>query len=216
MEKLSEPAAVDCLLALMLLTKASSSQIFSTFLKCRTESLKSVVTKCRSESAVVGVSSVATCVQSTLMTINYTAQHLATTLTSLSQSTEPTLTKISPSILGPTARYLNNPIKQFSPKVSNSIIQDVSGVNVENLVKDWLGSALKITQGEMKSLLKFVDSVDGLKKVKDAIESVLCHDKTVANGQIAVWDLMFKELITERMMEIVSGKNTRFLQFFTI
>lgn len=87
---------------------------------------------------------------------------------------------------------------------------------MENLVKDWLGSALKITQGEMKSLLKFVDSVDGLKKVKDAIESVLCHDKTVANGQIAVWDLMFKELITERMMEIVSGKNTRFLQFFTI
>ena len=87
---------------------------------------------------------------------------------------------------------------------------------MENLVKDWLGSALKITQGEMKSLLKFVDSVDGLKKVKDAIESVLCHDKTVANGQIAVWDLMFKELITERMMEIVSGKNIQDFHNFSL
>jgi len=205
-EKLSEPAAVDCLLALMLLTKSSASQIFSTFLKCRTESLKSVLTKCRSESAVVGVSSVATCVQSTLMTIQYAAQHLTVTLTSISQSTDPTLAKISSSILGPTARYLTNPVKQFSPKISKSTIQEVSAVNVTHLVQEWLVSALKITQGEIKSLLKFVDSVDGLKKVKDGTDSVLCDDKSEANGQIAVWDLLFKELVADRMMEIVSGQ----------
>ena len=72
------------------------------------------------------------------------------------------------------------------------------------LLKNWLDSSLKMTGVELKAMFKFVDSVEGLKKVREAVIEVVGEESIGWLKKVSLWEVIFQKLIDERMMEIVS------------
>ena len=205
-EQLDQRTAVDCMIALMLLCNHSVHQTFTILLHCRSDSLRQVLTKSRSVSAVSGVTTVSRCVQSTVDTLQYCSDQLGPGLQNITCSDTPTVNKIPSSILGPTARYLPGPVLQFRPKLSSTkdIHSEIQNINIAKLLKNWLDSSLKMTGVELKAMFKFVDSVEGLKKVREAVIEVVGEESIGWLKEVSLWEVIFRKLIDERMMEIVS------------
>jgi len=203
-EQLTVERAVDCLAALMLLCSYSVDQALHTLLQCRSDSLRAVVTSCRSESAVMGVAGVSRCVQSTITSLLGAVSDLGPALASLTSPDKATVTRIPGSVLGPTARYLPMPVTSFSPSVAESVAQDLEDADADMLVQGWMLTGVDIARDELIEMLKYVDSVEGLKRVHETVIEIVGDEKVEQLDSQTIWEVMFKEITDARIMEIVT------------
>ena len=203
-EQLSVTRAVDCMAALMLLCQYSVSQALHTLLQCRTDSLRAVVASCRSESAVVGVSGVSRCVQSTISSLLGAVERLGPALEAITRSDSATVARIPGSVLGPTARHLPVPVTSYRPHVAGAVAQDLEDADADMLVQGWMLTCVDLTKAELKAMLKFVESVDGLKRVRETVSEIAGDQKVEQLDNQTIWEIIFKEIIEERIMEIVT------------
>ena len=203
-EQLTVERAVDCLAALMMLCGYSVDQALATLLQCRSESLRGLVTRCRSESAVMGVAGVARCVQSTITSLLGAVRDLGPALATITSPDTATVTRIPGSVLGPTARHLPGPVTSFTPSVAETVAQDLEDADADMLVHGWMLTGVDIARDELKEMLKFVDSVDGLKRVHETVIEIVGEEKVEQLDNQTIWEVMFKEITDARIMEIVT------------
>jgi len=55
-------------------------------------------------------------------------------------------------------------------------------------------------------MLEFVCSVESLKRVQEAVLGVVGEERLAWAGDVSVWELIFKDMISQRMIEIVTSK----------
>ena len=205
-EQLTAEPAVDCQVALLLLCGITPHQTFATLLECRTASLRATVSAARNTSAVAGVAAVAHCVRAGLDTAACSVARVCAALSAVAGRDTATVARIPASVLGATARYLPGPVLQFRPRISPDTLAQAGQVAAAGLVADWVEAALAITRVELRSLLQIVESVEGLKRVREAVLEVVGEEPLAWLGGVSLWEAMFSEVITDRMMEIVTGQ----------
>ena len=201
-EQLGVETAVDCMAALMLLSNQGLKQILTTLLQSRSQCLSAVVRRCRSESAVVGVTGVSVTLLASLNIFTTVITSLTSILRNMSlDNYQPTVTKISSAILGPTAKYLPKPILQFKPHVADEVLGE--SVDSDSMFRDWIQSSLTLTRSELSSVFHYVDSVESLVRVEQAVNEDIGQEKMELLEQRSLWQVFFMEMVSERMMEIV-------------
>ena len=200
--------ALDSLVAVMLLSNSSQTDGLQKTLEVRLTGVRSLVSSCRTESAVTGLSSLASYIQATVLSLEtcLVTGGLASQLSSLAASQLTTLSVIPAYSLGPTAKYLPQPIQQFKPKISEAQLARIE----ENVLKEsmvtWLDNVVEVAGGEIRSMLQFVSGVESLKKVEEAVLEILGEGRLAWAGGVSVWDLIFRRLISARMLEIVTNQ----------
>ena len=152
----------------------------------------------------MGVAGVARCVQSTISSVLGAVRDLGPALASITNPETATVTRIPGSVLGPTARHLPGPVTSFIPSVAESVVQDIDDADAEMLVQGWMLTGVDIARDELKEMLKFVDSVDGLKRVHEAVIEIVGEEKVEQLDNQTIWEVMFKELTDASIMEIVT------------
>ena len=200
--------ALDSLLAVMLLTSSSQTDGLRRTLELRLAGLKSLVSSCRTESAVTGLSSLARGVQATVVSLEtcLVSGGLASKLNCVASAQQPTISVIPAHILGPTAKYLPQPIQQFKPKISDRQLASIEENVLSESMRSWLDRVVEESRGEIRAMLQFVSSVESLKRVEEAVLEVLGQERLAWAGGVSVWDLIFRSLISDRMQEIVTSQ----------
>merc|ERR1712155_454351 len=152
------------------------------------------------------MAAVAHCVRASLDTAACSVARVCTALSAVAGRDTATVARIPASVLGATARYLPGPVLQFRPRISPDTLAQAGQVAAAGLVADWVEAALAITRVELRSLLQIVESVEGLKRVREAVLEVVGEEPLAWLGGVSLWEAMFRQVITDRMMEIVTGQ----------
>ena len=200
--------AADCMTAMMMVSNKSQTECLTRTLQLRLAGLRGLVTSCRTESAVRGVSSLAQYVQSSIQSLEscLVSGGLNSRLQSLATSNLNTLSVIPPYILGPTAKYLPQPIQEFKPKISERQLTTIEDKVLRTAVKSWLDNVLEVAGAEIRSMLQFVSSVESLKRLQEAVLEIVGEERLSWAGDVSVWELIFRGIISERMIEIVTSQ----------
>ena len=200
--------ALDSLVAVMLLTASSQTEGLRRTLEVRLTGLRSLVAGCRTESAITGLSSLASYVQATVLSLEtcLVTGALPARLSSLAASQHTTLSVIPAYSLGPTAKYLPQPIQQFKPKISEAQLASIEENVLKESMRSWLDNVVEVAGGEIRAMLQFVSTVESLKKVEEAVLEILGEATLAWAGGVSVWDLIFRSLISDRMVEIVTNQ----------
>ena len=200
--------ALDSLVAVMLLNNSSQTEGLQKTLEVRLTGVRSLVSGCRTESAITGLSSLASYIQATVLSLETCLVNggLARQLGSLAASQDTTLSVIPAYSLGPTGKYLPQPIQQFKPKISEAQLASLEEKVLTESMRTWLDNVVEEAGGEIRSMLQFVSTVESLKKVEEAVLEILGEGRLAWAGGVSVWDLIFRRLISARMLEIVTNQ----------
>ena len=77
---------------------------------------------------------------------------------------------------------------------------------MKDAVRSWLDNVVDVAGGEIKAMLQFVSSVESLKRVQEAVLEIVGEEKLPWAGGLSVWELIFRGLISQRMIEIVTSQ----------
>ena len=78
------------------------------------------------------------------------------------------------------------------------------GAGADMVGQGWMLTGVDIARDELVEMLKFVDSVEGLKRVHETVIEIVGDEKVEQLDSQTIWEVMFKEITDARIMEIVT------------